>query len=106
MGTAFFSLRYRIIISVVAIETVMLSIMVWSNTSQIRQTHLDRLDRSAQVILQQFAATAGRQLFAVDYPSLREYAENVLKHNELIYIVVKDDDGESILAIGDLPTPG
>lgn len=58
------------------------------------------------MILQQFAVTAGRHLFAVDYPSLREYAENVLKHNELIYIVVKDDNGESILAIGDLPTPG
>lgn len=47
MRTAFFSLRYRIIISVMAIETVMLSIMVWSNTSQIRQTHLERLDQSA-----------------------------------------------------------
>ena len=105
MRTALFSLRYRIIISVVAIETVMLSIMVWSNTSQMRQAHLERLDRSAHVILQQFAATAGRYLFAVDYPSLREYAENVLKHTEIIYIVVKDNSGDTVIAIGDPPKP-
>lgn len=95
------SLRYRIIISVVAIETVMLSIMVWSNTNQVRKAHADRLDHTAQVVLDQFAATAGRYLFEVDYPSLREYAQSVLKHDELVQILVKNKKGDSIIAIGD-----
>ncbi|NNE83494.1 MAG: HAMP domain-containing protein [Alphaproteobacteria bacterium] len=103
MGSQLFSLRYRIIISVVLIETIMLSIMVFSNASQVRQTHRDRLDQSAQIILQQFTATAGRYLFEVDYPSLQEYADNILAHDELTYLLVEDNNGNLITASGVLP---
>ena len=103
MGNRFFSLRYRIIISVVLIETVMLSIMVLSNVSQVRQTHRDRLEQSAQIILQQFVATAGRYMFEVDYPSLQEYADNIQAHDELTYLMVEDAAGNLITASGDLP---
>lgn len=104
MGLRLFSLRYRIIISVVLIETIMLSIMVLSNASQVRQTHADRLDQSAQIILQQFTATAGRYLFEVDYPSLQEYIDNILSHDELTYLLVEDISGNLITASGILPS--
>lgn len=104
MGTRLFSLRYRIIISVVLIETIMLSIMVLSNASQVRQTHRDRLEQSAHIILQQFTATAGRYLFEVDYPSLQEYTDNILAHDELTYLLVEDINGNLITASGVLPS--
>ena len=103
MGIRFFSLRYKIIFSVVLIETVMLSIMVWSNVSQVRQIHQDRLDQSIQVILQQFTATAGRYLFEVDHTSLEEYAANILTHDELTYLIIEDVNLNVIIASGDLP---
>jgi C4-dicarboxylate-specific signal transduction histidine kinase len=103
MGFRLFSLRYRIIIGVVLIETIMLTVMVLSNASQVRQTHRDRLDQSAQIILEQFTATAARYLFEVDYPSLQEYAENILAHDELTYLMVEDNNGNLITASGVLP---
>lgn len=103
MGNRFFSLRYKIIFSVVLIETVMLSIMVWSNVSQVRQIHQDRLDQSIQVVLQQFTATAGRYLFEADHTSLKEYAANILAHDELTYLIIEDVDHNVITASGDLP---
>lgn len=103
MGLRLFSLRYRIIISVVLIEAIMLSIMVFSNASQVRQTHQDRLDQSAKIILQQFTATAARYLFEVDYPSLQEYTDNILAHDELTYLMVEDNNGNLITASGLLP---
>lgn len=97
------SLRYRIVVSVVLIEALMLSAMIWSNVSQVRQTHADRLEQSAQVILDQFTTTAGRYLFEVDYASLQEYADNVLSYNELAYSVVEGANGQVVIATGDLP---
>jgi C4-dicarboxylate-specific signal transduction histidine kinase len=82
----------------------MLSVMVLSNANQVRQTHRDRLDQSANFILEQFTATAGRYLFEFDYPSLQEYTNNLLAHDELAYLLVEDHNGNSITASGTLPS--
>ncbi|MDH3917120.1 MAG: hypothetical protein OEU25_02975, partial [Rhodospirillales bacterium] len=87
MWKLLFSLRYRIIFSIVVIEAVMLSIMVWANTTEVRKTHADRLAQSANVIQRQFSSTVGRYLIEADYASLEEYAQAVLQHDELDYIV-------------------
>ena len=97
------SLRYRIVVSIVVIEIVMLSILVWSNTAGVRQTHADRLVQSADLILDQFTATVGRFLVESDFASLEEYAMSVLSHDELAYITITDAQGHDVLAIGDLP---
>ncbi len=101
MWKLLFSLRYRIIFSIVVIETVMLSIMVWANTTQVRKTHADRLVQSANVIQQQFSSTVGRYLIEADYASLEEYARAVLQHDELDYIVVFDTRGQALVKVGD-----
>ncbi len=97
------SLRYRIVVSIVVIEVVMLSILVWANTAGVRQTHADRLAQSADLILDQFTATVGRFLVEADYASLEEYAMSVLNHGELEYITITDIRDHDVLAIGNLP---
>ena len=102
MPTFLYSLRYRIVATVVVIEVVMLSILVWSNTQEIKRTHNERLRDSSSIILQQFVKTTGRYLIEVDYPSLVEYANGILQHQELSYIVVRDISGDIILDLGDM----
>lgn len=94
------SLRYRLIVTVVAIETVMLLILVWSYSVDIRRTHEERLRDTASVVLEQFVATAGRYLVEVDYPSLAEYARRVLKHEEVAHVNVRNAEGQVILELG------
>jgi signal transduction histidine kinase len=98
-----FSLRYRIILSIVVIEAVMLSIMVWANTTEVRETHSERLAQSADVIMQQFTTTVGRYLIEADYASLEEYANAVMQHDELDYIVVLDTWDAVLLNVGKAP---
>ncbi len=97
------SLRYRIVVSIVVIEVVMLSILVWANTAGVRQTHADRLAQSADLILDQFTATVGRFLVEADYASLEEYAMSVLNHGELEYITITDIRAHDVLVVGNLP---
>lgn len=96
-------MRYRIVFSIVVIEVVMLSILVWANTSGVRQTHADRLAQSADLILDQFTATVGRYIVEADYASLEEYAQSVLNHGELRYITIVDATGKDVLSIGSIP---
>ncbi|NNG04304.1 MAG: response regulator [Inquilinus sp.] len=103
MLNLFRSLRYRIITSIVMIEVVMLSIMVWANTADIERTHAVRLAQSADLVLSQFTATAGRHLLEADFASLDEYARSVLEHGEIAYITVSDNAGREVLAIGPVP---
>lgn len=101
----FNSLRFRLIASVVLIEVVMLSIMVWSNVNSIYTTHTDRLNDTSKSILLQFAQTAGSYMAEVDYAGLEEYADGVLKHGELDYIVIHSKSGKAVLRLGkNIPT--
>lgn len=97
----FSSLRYRLITTVVVIEAIMLLILVWNYTIEIRQTHEERLRGTAAVVTDQFVATAGRYLVEVDYPSLYEYSRRVLEHAEVSYITIQDERGEPILRLTD-----
>lgn len=97
------SLRFRLIASVVTIEIIMLSILVWNNISIIHTTHTDRLRDTASSILQQIANTSGRHMVAVDYATLEEYLNNTLNYNELAYIVITDRDDRTVISLGDVP---
>ncbi|MFV1974015.1 MAG: ATP-binding protein [Thiohalobacterales bacterium] len=99
----FYSLRFRLIASVVAIEVVMLSLLVWSNIRIIQTTHTDRLQDTANSLIQQIANTSGNYMVAVDYASLRDYLENVIKHQELSYLVILDRDERPVVSLGKMP---
>jgi len=99
----FYSLRFRLIASVVAIEVVMLSLLVWSNIRIIQTTHTDRLQDTANSLIQQIANTSGNYMVAVDYASLRDYLENIIKHQELSYLVILDRDERPVVSLGKMP---
>ncbi|HHJ35246.1 MAG TPA: HAMP domain-containing protein [Gammaproteobacteria bacterium] len=101
----FNSLRFRLIASVVTIEIIMLSLLVWNNISIIQTTHTDRLRDTAASMLQQIANTSGNYMMAVDYATLEDYLSNIISYKELSYIVVLDRDDNAVITLGDAPSP-
>jgi signal transduction histidine kinase len=99
----FHSLRFRLIASVVTIEIVMLSLLVWNNISIIYTTHTDRLRDTATSMIQQIARTSGNYMVAVDYATLEDYLGNIVDYQELSYLVVLDRDEEPVIALGGYP---
>ena len=100
----FNSLRFRLIASVVTIEIIMLSLLVWNNISVIQTTHTDRLRDTAASMVQQIANTSGNYMMAVDYATLEDYLSNTLSYKELAYIVVVDRDNSAVISLGKTPT--
>lgn len=97
------SLRCRLIVSVVAIEIIMLSILVWNNISIIQSTHTDRLRDTATSMIQQISNTAGKYMVAVDYASLEDYLKNIVTYKELLYLAILDRDNNTAISYGDFP---
>ncbi len=96
----FHSLRFRLIASVVTIEIIMLSLLVWNNISIIHTTHTNRLRDTAASMIQQIANTSGNYMVAVDYATLEDYLRNIISYKELSYIIVVDRDENSVIALG------
>jgi signal transduction histidine kinase len=99
----FRSLRFRLITSVVTIEVIMLSLLVWNNISIIHATHTDRLRDTAASMIQQIANTSGGYMVAVDYASLKDYLTNIMGYRELEYLAVMDRERELVFALGSAP---
>ena len=99
-SSLFHSLRFRLIASVVTIEIIMLSLLVWNNISIIHTTHTDRLRDTATSMMQQIANTSGNHMVAVDYATLEDYLSNIISYKELSYIVIVDRDDNSVIALG------
>jgi signal transduction histidine kinase len=96
----FYSLRFRLIASVVTIEIIMLSLLVWNNISIIHATHTDRLRDTATSMIQQIANTSGNHMVAVDYATLEDYLSNIINYKELSYIIIVDRDDNPVIEIG------
>jgi signal transduction histidine kinase len=101
--TLFQSLRFRLIASVVSIEIIMLSLLVWNNISIIQATHTDRLRDTATSMIQQIARTSGNYMVAVDYATLEDYLSNIIDYQELSYLIVLDRDEHAVIALGEFP---
>ncbi len=99
----FQSLRFRLIVSVLSIEIIMLSLLVWNNISIIQTTHADRLRDTATSMIQQIAQTSGNYMVAVDYATLEAYLGNIIDYQELSYLVVLDRDEQAVLSLGKFP---
>lgn len=100
LPSLFHSLRFRLIASVVTIEIIMLSLLVWNNISIIHSTHTDRLRDTGISMIQQIANTSGNYMLAVDYATLEEYLSNIIHYRELSYIVIVDRDENTVIALG------
>ncbi len=100
----FHSLRFRLITSVVTIEIIMLSLLVWNNISIIQSTHTDRLRDTAASMIQQIANTSGNYMMAVDYATLEGYLSKIINYKELTYIVVVDRDNNAVISLGRVPS--
>jgi diguanylate cyclase (GGDEF)-like protein/PAS domain S-box-containing protein len=96
----FQSLRFRIIASVVAIEVIMLSIMVWNNVGFIYSTHADRLNETARSTIRQFSSAAGSYMAEINYAGLQELAQNLLQQNEVSYLVVVNSKNKPVIQLG------
>ena len=96
----FHSLRFRLIASIVTIEVIMLSLLVWNNISIIHSTHTDRLRDTATSMIQQIANTSGKHMLAVDYATLEDYLSNIINYKELAYIMITDRDEKTVIALG------
>ncbi len=101
----FQSFRFRLISSVVLIEVIMLSIMVWNNVETIYRTHTDRLYESSLSLVNQFAAASGAFMVEVDYASLEDYAAAILDHQEVAYLQVYDIQDLLVVSLGDINHP-
>jgi len=99
-SSLFHSLRFRLIASVVTIEVIMLSLLVWNNIAIIHSTHTDRLRDTAASMIQQIANTAGNYMVAVDYATLEDYLSNIISYKELAYIIITDRDDKTVIALG------
>jgi signal transduction histidine kinase len=99
-SSLFHSLRFRLIASVVTIEIIMLSLLVWNNISIIHATHTDRLRDTATSMIQQIANTSGNYMVAVDYATLEDYLSNIISYKELSYLMVVDRDDNAVIALG------
>ena len=96
----FHSLRFRLIASVVAIEVIMLSIMVWNNVNFIYRSHIDRLHETARSTIWQFTNAAGTYMAEVNYAGLQELAQNLIQHNEISYVVVVNAKDKPVVQLG------
>ncbi len=101
-ASLFRSLRFRLIASVVTIEIIMLSLLVWNNISIIHTTHTDRLRDTAKSMIQQIANTSGNHMLAVDYATLEQYLSNIINYKELSYIAIVDRDENTVIALGSM----
>jgi len=97
------SLRFRLIASVVTIEVITLSLLVWNNISIIHTTHTDRLRDTAASMIQQIANTSGNYMVAVDYATLEDYLRHVINYKELLYLAILDRDDNAVIELGSFP---
>ena len=101
MSVSFFqSLRFRLIASVVAIEVIMLSIMVWNNVNFIYRSHTDRLHETARSTIWQFANAAGSYMAEVNYAGLQDLAQNLIQQHEVSYLIVVDANNKPVIQLG------
>jgi len=86
-------LRYKLILSVVVIEVVMLTIMVVNNVRINTRTIQERMLARTRQTVELFATTTTNALLTMDLGSLEEYADQVKQGEDVIYACVVSPDG-------------
>lgn len=97
------SFRFRLIASIVLIEVIAFSIIVWDSVDTIYQTHIESLDDTAHSLLQQFSHAASSYMAEVDYAGLEEHSYRLIEHSEITYLWVTTTQGENVITLGSQP---
>lgn len=87
------SLRYKLILSVVVIEVVMLTIMVVNNVRINTRTIQERMLARTRQTVELFATTTTNALLTMDLGSLEEYVDQVRQGEDVIYACVVSPEG-------------
>ncbi|MBI5683053.1 MAG: HAMP domain-containing protein [Deltaproteobacteria bacterium] len=88
-----FSLRYKLVLSVVLIEVIMLTVMVVNNVRTNTATMRDRMMARARTTVELFATTSTNALLTMDLGSLQEYVNQVSGGEDVVYAVVETPEG-------------
>lgn len=86
-------LRYKLILSVVVIEVVMLTIMVVNNVRINTRTIQERMLARTRQTVELFATTTTNALLTMDLGSLQEYVDQVRQGEDVVYACVVSPDG-------------
>lgn len=84
-----FSLRYKLILSVVLIEIVMLTIMVVNNVRTNTAMMRERMLARAKTTVELFATTSTNALLTMDLGSLQEYVNQVSGGEDVVYVSIE-----------------
>ncbi len=94
------SLSARIFISIVVVQFVMLSVMLWNSIRVIDQNYSEFLEKTAQEQTTLLAAAVSPGLIAYDVAMIEDVLALAKKKKDLIYIEVTDFAGNRIASVG------
>ncbi len=92
------SFRLKTILGIALIESVALTILIWSSLSSLKTSHEQELIRSSHTAAQLFASMTKDAALSYDLASLESFVEDVLQNRGLVYARVIG--GGQVLAEG------
>ena len=103
LSTFFCSFRFRLIASVILIECVILSIVVWDNLTAVQNIHFQHLQQDTKELARQLSNTAANYMVQVDYAGLEEQFEKTMQQTALSYLLVFDTHERVVVKLGNAP---
>ncbi|HKJ75203.1 MAG TPA: EAL domain-containing protein [Alphaproteobacteria bacterium] len=97
-------LSTRLILSVVLIEAVMLSVLVWNSVRLINSSHAELLERSTKEESRLLAFSLAPGLAANDRAVIEDVLALLKSKHDLVYIAVFDREGQLMSALGSRPS--
>lgn len=94
------SLPVRIFISIVVVQFVMLSLMLWNSIRVIDQNYSEFLEKTAEEQTTLLAAAVSPGLIAYDIAMIEDVLALAKKKKDLVYMEVTDFSGNRIASVG------
>lgn len=94
---------FRLISSIVIIEVIMLSLMVWNNVRIINQSYTDFLETASRDQSALLASAIAPGLLAYDFALIEDALSVIKVKHDLIYAEVFDLNSRRIASIGKIP---
>jgi len=98
-----FRLSTRLILSVVIIEVIMLTVLVWNSVRLIGSSHAEVLEEHFQEELKLLANSLAPGLAADDRAILLDALSLLSKEKRIVYAAVLNQSGETMASIGKVP---
>ena len=98
------SFRFKTILGIALIETVLLSILVFYNITILKQTNESEINKRAESTIDLFTASARDAIFSTDIATLQTLANKLAEQSEIKYVVIKEPENLLLAKSGTLPT--